>query len=122
MRFIVASSIAAALALPASVATQATKERFTGFAINLNAGPNTATIDFEVERWSTDEERTQLLTILGEEKNPYQANEKILKALEKMPKTGYIRTQRTLAWDLRYARQHKMPDGGRAIVVATDRP
>ena len=122
MRFIVLSAIGAALALPSAGLSQTPQERFTGFAINMNAGPNTATVDFTIERWSTDEERTQLLTILAEEKNPYQANEKLLKALEKMPKTGYIRTQRTLAWDLKYARQHKMADGGRALVLATDRP
>jgi hypothetical protein len=122
MRFIVASAIGAALALPSAAGSQAPKERFTGFAINMNAGPNTAMVDFEVERWSTDEERAQLLTILVEEKNPYQANEKMLKTLEKMPKTGFIRTQRTLAWDLKYARQTPLPDGGRRLVLATDRP
>jgi hypothetical protein len=39
-----------------------------------------------------------------------------------MPRAGYIKTQKTLAWDLRYARQAKLPDGGRRIVLATDRP
>jgi hypothetical protein len=122
MRVIVASAIGAALALPPAVLSQMSPERFTGFAINLNAGPNTATVDFEIERWSTDEERAKLLTILVEEKNPYQANEKMFKVLQDMPKTGFIRTQRTLAWDLKYARQHKLPDGGRALILATDRP
>jgi hypothetical protein len=79
-------------------------------------------VDFEVARWSTDEERAQLLTILVEEKNPYQANEKMFNVLQKMPKTGFIRTSRTLAWDLRYARQTPLPDGGRRLVLATDRP
>lgn len=122
MRFILASAIGAALVMPPAVFTQAKEERFTGFAINMNSGPSTATVDFTVERWSTDEERTKLLTILVEEKNPYQANEKMLKVLQDMPKTGYIRTQRTLAWDLKYARQTPLPDGGRRLVLATDRP
>jgi hypothetical protein len=39
-----------------------------------------------------------------------------------MPKTGFIRTPDRLAWDLRYAREHAMEDGGRQIVIATDRP
>ena len=39
-----------------------------------------------------------------------------------MPKAGYIRTPNTLAWDIRYARQNPMEDGGRQIVVGTDRP
>ena len=39
-----------------------------------------------------------------------------------MPKVGYIRTPETLAWDLRYAHQFKLDEGGRRIVLATDRP
>ena len=39
-----------------------------------------------------------------------------------MPKAGYIRTTKTLAWDLRYAHQNTLEEGGRRIVVATDRP
>ena len=39
-----------------------------------------------------------------------------------MPKVGYIRTPQSLAWDLRYARQTPMDEGGRQIILATDRP
>jgi hypothetical protein len=122
MRFIVGSALGAALMLPPAALSQTPPERFTGFAINMNSGPTTATVDFEVSRWSTDQERASLLTILVEEKNPYQANEKMLKVLQDQPKTGFIRTQRTLAWDLKYARQTPLPDGGRRLVLATDRP
>ena len=45
-----------------------------------------------------------------------------MKALQKMPKVGYMRTPERLAWDVRYARETKGEDGGRQIVVATDRP
>jgi hypothetical protein len=116
-----AAVIAAAWFAPAAVG-QNVKESFTGFAINMNSGPKTATVDFTVERWSTDEQRASLLAILQEEKDPYKANKKLLSALQKMPKVGYIRTPNTLAWDLRYARQSPLPDGGRRIVLATDRP
>ena len=91
----------------------------------MNSGPKTATVDIRVERWSTDAEREQLLGILkeGEGKDRYRTNQTLLKALQKMPKAGFIRTPNTLAWDLRYARQNPMEDGsGRQIVVATDRP
>ena len=39
-----------------------------------------------------------------------------------MPKVGGIRTPESLAWDLRYAYQTKLDEGGRRIVLATDRP
>jgi hypothetical protein len=104
------------------VSAQNVKETFTAFAINMNSGPKTATVDISIERWSTDAERDALLAILVEEKDKYKANQALLKALQKMPKAGYIRTPQTLAWDLRYARQNPMEDGGRQIVVGTDRP
>jgi hypothetical protein len=117
-----AGVIAAALLAPPTVSGQNEKESFTGFAINMNSGPSTATVDFTIERWSTDAEREQLLAILKENKDPYRANQQLLKALQKMPKVGYIRTPQSLGWDLRYARQSPLEDGGRRIVLGTDRP
>ena len=115
--------MSAALGTPASgVSAQNVSETFTAFAINMNSGPKTATVDIKIDRWSTDAEREPLLSILVEEKDKHRANQALLKALQKMPKAGYIRTPDTLAWDLRYARQNPMEDGGRQIVVATDRP
>ena len=111
--------LAAVSLLSPTVSAQNEKERFTGFAINMNSGPRTAVLDFEISRWSTDEERDKLLAILKEEKNP---TDKLLRALQKLPKVGFIRTQTSLAWDLHYARQHPLDEGGRQIVLATDRP
>jgi hypothetical protein len=118
-RLIVASGIAAVMFAPPAISGQNQKESFTGFAINMNSGPSTATVDFTIERWSTEAERQQLLGIITENKNP---TDKLLRALQNLPKVGYIRTPQTLAWDLHYARQDKLEDGGRRIVLATDRP
>jgi hypothetical protein len=117
-----AAAIAASLLAPPAVSGQNEKESFTGFAINMNGVAATATIDFTIERWSTDAEREQLLAILKEEKDRNKANQKLLKALQKMPKVGYIRTSTSLGWDLHYARQSPLEDGGRRIVLGTDRP
>jgi hypothetical protein len=121
-RMVAAAAVATALLTVSPVSGQNEKESFTGFAINMNSRPSTATVDFTIERWSTDAERDQLLAILKEEKDVRKANQMLLKALQKMPKVGYIRTPNTLAWDLRYARQSPLEDGGRRIVLATDRP
>ncbi len=111
--------VAAALLWSPVVSGQNPIERFTGFAINMNSGPKTATVDFAIERWSTDAERDKLLGIIKENKDP---NDKLLRELQRMPKVGFIRTPQSLAWDLRFARESKLEDGGRQIVLATDRP
>jgi hypothetical protein len=116
-------AIAMLVAVPRMiVSAQNLPEQFTAFAINMNSGPKTATVDIKIERWSTDAERDQLLAILKEEKDVYRANQQLLRAIQKLPKVGYIRTPNTLAWDLHYAREHPLDEGGRQIVVATDRP
>jgi hypothetical protein len=124
LKFVIpALAVAAALAPPAlRLSAQNLPETFTAFAINMNSGPKTATVDFRIDRWSTDAEREKLLAILKENKDQYRANQALLKALQKMPKCGYIRTPDRLAWDLRFARQAPMEDGGRQIVLGTDRP
>jgi hypothetical protein len=123
-KFVLAAlATSAALGAPSpQVSAQNVNETFTAFAINMNSGPKTATLDIRIERWSTDAERDALLSILVEEKDVYRANQALLKALQKMPKAGYIRTPNTLGWDIRFARQNPMEDGGRQIVVGTDRP
>ncbi len=117
-----ASVIAAAALLHGGLSAQTKKESFTGFAINMNSGPSTATVDFTIERWSTEDERQKLIAVFLEEKNVNRANEKLLDALQRLPKVGYIRTPDRLAWDLHYAHQTPLENGGRRIVLGTDRP
>jgi hypothetical protein len=118
-RLLIVAGVAGVLFTAPIASGQNATERFTGFAINTNSRPTTAMIDFSIERWSSDEEREQLLSIIKEHKDP---TAQLLKALERLPKVGYIRGAQTLGWDLRYARQSELEDGGRRIVLATDRP
>jgi len=118
LRFVFAVSMLG-IVLAAPVTAQNVKERFTGFAINMNGAANTATVDFTIERWSTDAERTKLLSLIPKE---HGSPEPLVNALQDMPSVGSIRTTKTLAWTLRYARQFRMDEGGRRIVLVTDRP
>lgn len=113
---------AVAMLAPTVSGQESQKESFTGFAINLNSGPSTAVVDFTITRWSTDAERQRLLVLIKPEKDAMRANEKLQEELQKLPKVGYIRTPTSLAWDLHYARQSPLENGGRRIVLATDRP
>ena len=116
---LVLATTAAAMVFAAPVLAQNVKERFTGFAINMDGAVNTGTVDFTIERWSTDAERDKLLALIPKE---HDSPDKLVRALQGMKSVGTIRTPQTLAWDLRYARQFKGDEGGRRIVLVTDRP
>ena len=101
-----------------SAQTAGTPERYNATAMNMGSGPGMAgRVLVAVDRWSTAQERQKLLTVFRE-KGP----EKLLDALQDNPKVGYIRLPNTLAWDLRYAVEARLPDGGRRVVLGTDRP
>ncbi len=113
----------AALAL-LSAATAETQDkavlRLRAFAVNMSGvgRASSTTLDIVFERWSSDEERKKLLDTLVE-----KDDEALLSALERIkPRVGYIRTPKSLGWDIQYARMQETPSGGKRIVFATDRP
>jgi hypothetical protein len=117
-----ASGVAAALALMTIVSgaqTHGTPERFTAMAVNFDSprGGAAGTVEFVVNRWSTDAERDRLMAALME-KGP----EKLLEELQRNPRVGYIRTPNSVGYDLRYARRVPGDDGGERISLVTDRP
>jgi hypothetical protein len=94
--------------------------RLRAFAVDMSSpGRHRAgTIDIVIERWSTDEEREQLRTALIE-----KGSDALLAALQKLkPRAGYISSSSSLGWDVRYARQQPFGDGGKRVIIATDRP
>ena len=113
--------IAALVLASAPITTAQTKgepEDFTAVAIaNNNLTSGAGTVLMSVDRWSTDAERDRLVTILRE-KGPRA----LLDALQDTPSVGRIRTPDSLGYDLHYAYQMPAEDGGRQIVIATDRP
>jgi hypothetical protein len=92
-----------------------TPERFTAAAINMNRGA-AGTIEIVVNRWSTDGERDRLMSVMME-KGP----DKLLDALQGMPRIGYFRTPNSIGWDLHFARKMPGADGGERVVLVTDR-
>lgn len=95
-------------------------EHFTAFAVDMSntAGRTRAgTIDIIVNRWSTPQERDQLVSAFRE-----GGNDALLRALQKIKEpAGYIRSAGRIGYPLRFAWQTPSGDG-RRIIIATDRP
>jgi len=76
------------------------------------------TIQITIERWSTDAERKMLVDTL-KEKGP----DALLSAVQSIkPRAGFIRTSRSIGWDVQFAYEVPGENGGRRIIIATDRP
>jgi hypothetical protein len=106
---------AGALLANAAQEPQVTEE-FSAWAVNMGGAIKSGTVYITIERWSTPEERAQLIAAFQK-----GAQDELLKVLQKMPKVGFIRLPQTLAYELHYAFQFPTEDGGRNIVIATDR-
>jgi hypothetical protein len=120
MRTIFAAVAAAALAtaFPAAQSNMAQPQKFTAFAVDMsNTAPrgNTTPLDITITRWTTDTERAKLRETLA------KGQDALLSALQKLPVVGYINTPGSLRWDLHFARERPSGDGGRTIILATDR-
>lgn len=116
-----AAAVATASAQQQSAAQLANNapETFTAFAVNMNshaAGRATSTVDIRVQRYSTDQERDQLMDAFKS-----GGQDKLLEVLQKLPVVGYIRTPTSLRYDLHFARQVPNPEGGRKVILLTDR-
>ena len=120
----IAASLAlgAALVLPLAASTALAKDesilRLRAFAVDLNNRAQTNTLDIVIERWSSPEEAANLKAVLVE-----KGEDKLLTALQRTrPRCGFVRTSTSLGWDIFFARETPLPDGGRKIVLASDRP
>jgi len=122
MKFrVVSTTVLAALVLSGSwlaAQTSGVKEDFTATAITNNEfGAGTNVVQIQVTRWSTEAERTKLVNALVK-----KGADNLLKELMRNKPTGIIKTPDSLGYDLRYASQTPTEEGGRRIVLATDRP
>ena len=101
--------------------------RLSAFAVNMSniATGKTAIIDINVTRWTTAEERKELIATFLEKKQ-----DGLLRALQRTPEHGRMRIpgwigpdphQVRLGWTLHYAWPTPLPEGGQRIMIATDR-
>src|SRR4029077_11103084 len=100
-----------------------TPEHFTAFAINMGTAygmprsGQSQTVDIIIDRWSTQTERQGLIEAFL----PKGDADKLLRALQKTKRVGYIRFPNTVGYDLHYSREIPGEDGGRRLIIATDR-
>ena len=96
-------------------------EHLTAFAVdmsNLAGRTKAGTIDIVIDRWSTPAERDMLVAALKE-----GGTDGLLRALQKIKEpAGYIQTPGRVGYPLRFAWQMPTPDGGKRMIIATDRP
>jgi hypothetical protein len=111
------------LAVGVSVAAQSPDGlplRLSAFAVSLG-GPQTPSsagqVEITITRWSSADDTARLMRTYKE-----SGAEAMLEVLRDLKPVGTIRTPGSLAWDLHYAQDDPDGDGGRHVVLATDRP
>ncbi len=116
-------SLALGAALAFSVTASAADKaqpilRLRAFALDMNRGSRSTTLDVVIERWSTAQEIKSF-----QDASVEGGDGALLKALQKTkPRCGYVRPETGLPWDVYLATETPLPGGGRTIVVASDRP
>lgn len=105
------------------------KQTFNAFAVAMGTSNppvipagRTSTLQINITRWTTDDERVALLSELLE-----NGQKGLVEVLGKQDETGFVRVTTTgvrrnfPSERLRYAREFPREDGGRRIVLALDR-
>ena len=94
-------------------------EEFSAFAVNMGAltGGGTAQLIITVNRWSTQAERDSLFAALKE-----KGQKGLLDAISDAKRVGNLRTPNSIGYELRLAIMEPGKDGGRRVLLFTDRP
>jgi hypothetical protein len=117
MALVVAAGLAATLVPPRAEARTKPILYMSCFSVSMTSGIS-GDIQIGVERWSGPDEIDQLRAVLIE-----QGTDKLLKAVQKLePRAGFIRTNRSVGWDLHYIQKTDLPGGGAKVVFISDRP
>jgi hypothetical protein len=106
-------------AAPGIAQTNIEPEEFSAFAVNMGAltGGGTAQLIITVNRWSTQAERDGLFATLKE-----KGQQGLLDAISNAKRVGNLRTPNSIGYELRLALMEPGKDGGRRVLLFTDRP
>jgi hypothetical protein len=96
--------------------TRGEAEHFTANFVDLNTG-RAGPVQMSVTRWTTEAERTAFQQAIFK-----KGQNELLDVLRDSRSVGRIYTPGSIGYDLRYAESKPLPDGGREIILATDRP
>lgn len=99
--------------------TMGEPEEFTAFAVSMGAyaGSGTASLIITVNRWNSPSERDALLMTLRE-----KGHQAFFEAIRDAKRAGTLRTPNSVGYELRLAFDEPGKDGGRRVLIATDRP
>ena len=103
---------------PAGAGQQA-KEEYTAIATNISGvgGTGIAPFEISIDGWTSLAEEERLMAILDE-----KGQQGLVSALQDLPEVARLRTPGSLSYPFHYARQTKLPDGRRRVMLVTDRP
>ena len=97
-------------------------EQYKANAI-MQTGGGSSIAEINIYRWSTDEERNEILEVIKKATAENRINSRdVAKALRGQKKAGYAFFAQRQGYPLRYSRSFDMGDGKRQIILATDRP
>ena len=96
--------------------TRGEPEVFSASFVDLNTG-RAGPVQMSVTRWTTERERTAFQQAIFK-----KGQDELLNVLRDGRPVGRIYTPGNIGYDLRYAESKALPDGGREIILATDRP
>jgi hypothetical protein len=113
--FAVAVTVAASTVLSADSEQVVGEYTFIVANAPKDAFSSNGRLRVRLTRWSTDEERRQLMAAVDEPS-------KLLSALPYVAVNGYLQWPGGLEHSVRYARQTPRPDGGADIVMVVERP
>jgi hypothetical protein len=120
-------ALVALIAGPSLAQTIGEKLHIETFAVNMSniaTGANQIAM-IDINKWSTPEEREMLVSTMLT-----KGQDALLKALQKAPEKGRLwfpqwqgpdPTHARLGYNIRYAYQFPLPEGGKRIVIALDR-